>query len=77
MIVLKQENNQPIRCGMGFEVNGLIYYIQSYTGKTPKLIITNTTENNPIFAHNPTWPNNICLYITTLYLNSNTDEVHN
>ena len=52
MIVLKQENNPPVRCGVVFEVNGIIYYSQYYTGKTPKLIITNRTKNNPIF-HTP------------------------
>ena len=77
MIVLKQEKNQPAICGIGFEVIGIIYYIQYYTGKTLKLIITNTTENNPILAHTLTWPNGIHLYITTMYVNANTDEVHN
>ena len=55
IIVLKQTNNLPVRCGVDFEANYLIYYIQSYTGKTTKLIITNMTKNKPILAHTPTW----------------------
>ena len=54
MIVLKQANYLPFRCGVGFEVNDLIYYSQSCTGKNLKLIITNVTKNNPILAHTPT-----------------------
>ena len=54
MIFLKQANDPPVRCGVTFEVNDLIYYSQSCTGKTPKLIITNITNNNPILAHTPT-----------------------
>ena len=59
MIVLKQDNNTPVRCGVGFELNDLIYYSQYYTAKNNKLMITNMTKNNPILAHTPTWPNGI------------------
>ena len=45
MIVLKQANSPPVRCGVGFEVNDITYYSQSCTGKTPKLVI---------LAHTPT-----------------------
>ena len=36
MIVLKQANNPPIICSVGFETNDLIYHIHSYAGKVPK-----------------------------------------
>ena len=66
MIVLKHANDPPVRCGVVFEVNDIIYYSQSYTGNTLKLIITNITKNNPIFAHTPTCPNGIrsCFFLT-------------
>ena len=54
MIVSKKANYPTVRCGVVFEVKDLIYYSQSYTSKTPKLIITNITKNNPILAHTPT-----------------------